>query len=71
MTSTFQPGEKVFVAHGSYQGTIGCFVQLRPDASWADVFEDRRGLIRTHPVSTLRHLPEGKLVWSELLGPND
>jgi len=71
MTTAFQPGEKVFVAHGSSQGTIGCFVKPGSDLHWAEVLEDQRGVIRTHPVSTLRHLPEGKLVWSELLGPND
>lgn len=71
MTPTFQPGEKVFVAHGCYQGTIGHFVGLMPDVRWAEVFEELRGVSRTHPVSTLRHCPDGPLVWSKLLTAND
>ncbi len=65
---TFQAGEKIFISHGVYQGTIGHFVALRPDTQWAEVHEDTKGITLTHPVQWLRHCPEGELVWSELLG---
>lgn len=69
--NTFHPGERVVVASGVYQGTIGHFIGLRPDANWAEILEESRNVVRTHPVVWLRHCPDGDLVWSELLtGPN-
>jgi hypothetical protein len=64
--NAFQPGEKVFVAQGVYQGTIGTFLGLREDPNWSDI-QELNGSVRTHPVVWLRHCPDGELVWSDLL----
>lgn len=55
---TFQKGEDVFLAKGSYQGTIGTFLHLKSDANWADILE-QNSQIRSHPVEWLRHLQRG------------
>jgi hypothetical protein len=48
----FREGDEVVLAHGSYQGTLGVFIGLRPDVNWADVTESN-GRVRCHPVAWL------------------
>ena len=50
----FQNGDEVFCARGSYQGTLGIFLNLRSDPKWADVLE-RNLQVRSHPVEWLQH----------------
>jgi hypothetical protein len=50
----FVRGEQVVLAEGTYQGTCGVFLQLRPDIRWADI-EERNGAIRSHPMQWLQH----------------
>jgi hypothetical protein len=50
----FRPGDEVVLAEGTYQGTPGVFLGLRPDVNWADITE-RNGSIRSHPVAWLAH----------------
>ena len=52
--AAFRQGDEVVLAEGTYQGTLGVFVQLRKDANWADITE-RNGSIRCHPVAWLEH----------------
>jgi hypothetical protein len=52
--SGFQEGEAVVLARGSYQGTLGVFLRLRPDPLWADI-QESGGAIRSHPVEWLEH----------------
>ena len=52
--TVFREGEEVVLAEGTYQGTLGVFVQLRKDINWADITE-RNGSIRSHPVAWLDH----------------
>ena len=63
----FEVGEKVYVARGVYQGTLGLFLRTRPDARWAEVHETLRNEVRTHPVEYLRACPPGELDWKTLL----
>lgn len=51
---TFREGDEVVLAKGSYQGTLGVFLRLKEDTSWADIRE-RDGAIRSHPVMWLAH----------------
>ncbi len=51
--SNFSNGDKVFLAKGSYQGTLGTFLNFRPDPKWADVLE-QNSQIREHPVEWLQ-----------------
>jgi hypothetical protein len=44
----------VVLAEGTYQGTRGVFLQLRPDIHWADI-EETNGVIRSHPMQLLQH----------------
>jgi hypothetical protein len=53
-TNEFIRGERVVLAEGTYQGTFGVFLQLRPDIRWADI-EETSGVIRSHPIQWLRH----------------
>ena len=48
----FHEGDEVVLAEGTYQGTPGVFLRLRPDVNWADIAE-RSGRIRSHPVRWL------------------
>ena len=41
------------VAEGTYQGTSGVFLHLRPDVHWADI-QETSGVIRSHPMQWLR-----------------
>ena len=50
----FVRGEYVVLAEGTYQGTLGVFLQLRPDTHWADI-EETNGVIRSHPMQWLQH----------------
>jgi len=52
--STFQKGDEVFLAKGTYEGTLGIFQNLRGDPKWADILE-RNSLVRAHPVEWLEH----------------
>ena len=47
-------GDNVVLAEGTYQGTLGVFLQLREDVNWADI-KERNGTVRSHPVSWLQH----------------
>jgi hypothetical protein len=51
---TFQKGDEVVLAQGTYQGTQGVFLRLKDDVNWADIVE-RNGDIRSHPVIWLAH----------------
>jgi hypothetical protein len=51
----FREGDEVVLAEGTYQGTLGVFLQLREDVNWADIME-RNGSIRRHPVAWLDHV---------------
>jgi dTDP-4-amino-4,6-dideoxygalactose transaminase len=51
---TFREGDEVVLANGTYQGTLGVFLRLRADVSWADIRE-RNGNVRSHPVTWLAH----------------
>lgn len=53
-TVTYQAGDKVVLALGSWQGTQGVFLRLKDDVRWADI-EETGGSIRTHPVIWLAH----------------
>jgi len=53
-TNEFIRGERVVLAEGTYQGTFGVFLQLRPDIRWADI-EEPSGVVRSHPIQWLRH----------------
>ena len=48
----FHQGDAVVLASGTYQGTAGVFLRLRPDVKWADIAE-RNGGVRSHPVAWL------------------
>ena len=54
MAPVFHQGDEVELVTGSYQGTLGVFVELRADAKWADITE-RNGEVRKHPVEWLGH----------------
>jgi hypothetical protein len=56
---TFHEGDKVVLAEGTYQGTLGVFLHLTKDPNWADICE-RNGSIRPHPMVWLAHSPEPK-----------
>jgi hypothetical protein len=48
----FHEGDRVYLARGSYQGTLGTFLNLRSDPKWADIREPNQS-IRAHPVEWL------------------
>jgi hypothetical protein len=50
----FRKGDEIELIKGSYQGTLGVFMQLRNDVKWADIAE-RNGDVRSHPVEWLGH----------------
>jgi hypothetical protein len=56
--STFNNGDEVFLARGSYEGTLGVFLNLRGDPKWADILE-RNSQVRSHPVEWLEHAKPG------------
>ena len=53
-STKFREGDRVVLAHGSYQGTPGVFLRLKCDVNWADIAETN-GEIRSHPVVWLAH----------------
>jgi hypothetical protein len=54
---TFQKGDAVFLASGSYEGTLGTFICFKDDdPKWADILE-RNAQVRSHPVEWLEHVP--------------
>jgi len=55
-------GDEVILAFGSYQGTVGVFLNFREDPNWADILE-RNGKVRSHPLAWLAHAtppPDGR-----------
>jgi hypothetical protein len=53
---TFHNGDEVSLAKGTYQGTLGVFLNLKDDdPTWADILE-RNSQVRSHPVEWLQHL---------------
>lgn len=56
---TFQKGDGVVLAKGSYEGTIGTFLNLKDDdPKWADILE-QNSQVRSHPVEWLEHYQPG------------
>ena len=51
-STSFENGDLIFLTRGTYAGTRGTFLYLRPDPKWADVREEN-GLIRQHPLGWL------------------
>ncbi len=51
--TAFAKGESVYLAEGTYQGTRGTFLKLRPDINWAEI-QEQGGLVRCHPVIWLK-----------------
>jgi hypothetical protein len=65
---TFNEGDEVALARGTYPGTLGVFLRLREDANWADITE-RNGDVRSHPVTWLAHSASATPGCSELRQP--
>jgi hypothetical protein len=56
---TFQKGDAVFLAKGSYEGTLGTFLNLKDDdPKWADILE-QDSQVRSHPIEWLQHYQPG------------
>jgi hypothetical protein len=53
----FHRGDRVYLAKGSYQGSIGIFLNLGDAPKWADICEPNE-VVRAHPVE-----------WMALSGP--
>ena len=45
----FHKGDLVYLEKGSYQGTVGTFLNLKTDPKWADILEPN-DKVRAHPV---------------------
>lgn len=56
---SFENGDLVFLAKGTYAGTRGTFLNPRPDTKWADVREDN-GIVREHPLDWLARRVAGQ-----------
>lgn len=55
---TLHKGDDVFLAKGTYAGTIGTFLNLKDDdPKWADILE-QNSQVRSHPVEWLQHSPK-------------
>ena len=50
----FREGDRIVLAEGTYQGTLGVFRRLNDDVNWAEIVE-RNGRVRSHPVVWLAH----------------
>ncbi len=57
----FRAGDEAVLTDGTYQGTHGVFLRLRPDVNWAEIRESN-GNVRSHPVAWLANYTksEGK-----------
>ena len=54
---TFRKGDAVVLSKGTYEGTLGTFLNLKgDDPRWADILEEH-SQVRSHPVEWLEHLP--------------
>jgi hypothetical protein len=53
-STAFREGDKVILAHGTYQGTPGVFLHLKEDPNWAEITESNGG-VRSHPTVWLAH----------------
>jgi hypothetical protein len=53
MACVFHKGDQVYLAKGSYQGTVGTFIHLRTDPKWADILEPDL-TVRVHSVKWMR-----------------
>ena len=52
---TFQKGDAVVLSKGTYEGTLGTFLNLKDDdPKWADILEEN-SQVRSHPVEWLQH----------------
>lgn len=52
---SFQKGDAVFLAKGSYEGTLGTFLNLKDDdPKWAAILE-QNSQVRSHPIEWLQH----------------
>ena len=49
----FQPGDKVVLAQGPYQGSYGIVLRTIEDANWLEI-QEWDGRTRSHPVVWLR-----------------
>ena len=53
----FHKGDPVYLAKGSYQGTIGTFLTVRDDPKWATIIEPNE-TIREHPLEWIAAMPQ-------------
>lgn len=54
---TFLKGDEVSLAKGTYEGTLGTFLNFKDDdPNWADILE-QDSQVRPHPVEWLQHHP--------------
>jgi hypothetical protein len=56
--SAFNKGDEVFLARGSYEGTLGVFLNLRGEPKWADILE-RNSPVICNSVEWLEHAKPG------------
>jgi len=47
--SGFHPGDRIFLAKGPHQGSVGIFQRLTADPKWAEILE-QDSTVRAHPV---------------------
>ena len=59
VSDEFRRGDRVVLVAGTYQGTPGVFLQLRPDAKWAEITEPD-GTVHRHPIAWMAHSATGK-----------
>ncbi len=52
--TSYNEGDPVVVARGTYQGTRGVFLRLKEDSNWADITEPN-GVVRSHPIAWMDH----------------
>ncbi len=55
----FREGDEVVLAEGTYQGSHGVFLRLRPDVNWAEIRESN-GSVRCHPMAWLANYKENR-----------
>jgi transcription antitermination factor NusG len=54
VTGKFHKGDPVMLVAGTYYGTTGIFIKLRPDKNWADIKENN-GTVNSHPIAWMAH----------------